>query len=519
MSKYHLWHGYDGFFNDISIEEDFDQLIALNDIWVKGPFPAEERMGWINTPMALTEIIKSCYKFKEHEKGPFYPRKKDLKNEIDYPLTILFVGMGGSIQTGKVLNQLFSSNEKYKLLFLDSTNPEAIRNIREEIDLTNTRFVFMSKSGSTLETNKIMDFFINESGEDIHQATVITDKGTSLEKFALKNSFNVINSPKNIGGRFSSSTQFGGFPALFLDKLDTLWNFEIEMHSIKQKCTFLIYVLDQCRKYNGFLSLKIPKEMTQLGIWTEQLIAESTGKNGKGIIPLINVKNDHNYPRIIFNNTSISEFGTVKYMSHDRTELIIDIDRKSAIEHMFIWQISVAIACKYLSVFPFDEPDVKKSKISTQNILKENSVMEKANIPFTHDEINTLIKKNKENRVLYINLYTNETKVVSDSLNKFTEKLSSNHDLNIVTGFAPRYLHSVGQLQKGGPKDVWSIFFYDENLINSYSEKNSYKDLSDTFKAQMLGDFNALKELDINTYLFNIDSNNKDPFKDLVNKI
>ena len=104
-------------------------------------------------------------------------------------------------------------------------------------------------------------------------------------------------------------------------------------------------------------------------------------------------------------------------------------------------------------------------------------------------------------------------------MNKLKEKLSSYHGIKIVAGFGPRYLHSVGQLQKGGPKDVWSIFFYDENLINSYSEKNNYKDLSDTFKAQMLGDLDALKDLEINTYLVNIDSNNKDPFKNVINKI
>ena len=113
----------------------------------------------------------------------------------------------------------------------------------------------------------------------------------------------------------------------------------------------------------------------------------------------------------------------------------------------------------------------------------------------------------------------NETKEISDSLNKFKEMLISAHDINIVTGFGPRYLHSIGQLQKGGPKNVWSIFFYDDNLINHYSEKNNYKDLSDTFKAQMLGDFNALKELEINAYLFNIDSNKPNPFDSIMGLI
>ena len=521
MSKYGpLHHGNDGFFNDVEIEKYYEKIISLEDIWIDGPFPANERLGWVN-PLLFTETIKSCYEFQKNKKGPFCPREKDLKTEIKYPLTILFVGMGGSIQTGKVLSQLFSGHEDYQVLFLDTTNPSEVSNVRKKIIFDNTRFVFMSKSGSTLETNKIMNFFINESNNDTHMWTVITDEGTGLEKFARNNSFNVLNSHKNIGGRFSSSSHFGLLPSMFLDhKFDSLWLYEEkEKHTLKKKCVFLTYILEQCAKYDGFLSIKIPEEMSELGIWIEQLIAESTGKDGKGIIPLINVKNDHNYPRIIFNNTSIDEFRKIKNTSHDRTELIIDFNRNNIFEDMFIWQMSVAIACKIYGIFPFDEPDVKKSKLNTKKILDKNIDMEKVVMPYSDNDINNIINKNKTNQVLYINLYLNETKEISDSLNKFKEMLISAHDINIVTGFGPRYLHSIGQLQKGGPKNVWSIFFYDDNLINHYSEKNNYKDLSDTFKAQMLGDFNALKELEINAYLFNIDSNKPNPFDNIMGSI
>ena len=85
-----------------------------------------------------------------------------------------------------------------------------------------------------------------------------------------------------------------------------------------------------------------------------------------------------------------------------------------------------------------------------------------------------------------------------------------------VSGFGPRYLHSVGQLQKGGSKNVWSIFFYDEILTNSFYKKYNFKDLCNTFKAQMLGDFNSLKELEINTYLVKIDSSKPNPFNEIM---
>ena len=119
MSKYGpLHHGNDEFFNDVEIEKYYEKIISLEDIWIDGPFPANERLGWVN-PLLFTETIKSCYEFQQNKKGPFYPREKDLKTEIKYPLTILFVGMGGSIQTGKVLSQLFSGHDDYQVLFLE----------------------------------------------------------------------------------------------------------------------------------------------------------------------------------------------------------------------------------------------------------------------------------------------------------------------------------------------------------------------------------------------------------------
>ncbi|MBM01924.1 MAG: hypothetical protein CL762_04315 [Chloroflexi bacterium] len=508
MSDYKLKHNDLALLNDI--EKDISSLYASKNIWIEHPLSYQERLGWIKTPTLIKESIRLC-------KSTF---DEVVKNSN--PSSVVFIGMGGSIQTGKVLNQI-SLKSKYQLIFLDSTNPKDISVVREKIDLPKTLFVFMSKSGTTLETNKVMDFFIKELSEEGEsdyrdRFIVLTDAKNSLDKFAIKNNFlKVINTPKNIGGRFSSATPFGVFPATFMNEIltylenNSLWN----LNQIKKKCTLLTSVLkNSYDNHNGVLNLEIPEEISQMGIWLEQIIAESTGKNGKGITPIINNDSNIGYPKISINNNSEK-----KYTSTNTDELIISFNKKTILEDMFIWQTSVSILCKYMSIFPFDEPDVTRSKINTENILKKHKEIRKVTIPYSRSDINNIINENKTNRVLYINLYLNETKKINGSLDRLKEKLSFSHGIRSIAGFGPRYLHSVGQLQKGGPKDVWSIFFYDENLINSYNNKNNYRDLSDTFKAQMLGDLYALIDLEINTYLVNIDSNNKDPFENLINKI
>ena len=508
MSEYSLQYKNPSFSHEI--KEDFDSLMSYKNIWIDNPISYKDRLGWLEISAIINKSIELC---------------KDAFDKVSTefnPSSVVFAGMGGSIQTGKVLNQI-SLDNKYQLLFIDSTNPNDINFAREKIDLLNTIFIFMSKSGTTLETNKIMSFFIKElalEGESNfgNRFIALTDTGTPLGKFAREKKFlKVLDTPANIGGRFSSSTPFGVFPATFMKGILTPLenNYFWDLDGIREKCLALTSILkNSYDNYDGILYLNIPEEINQMGIWLEQIIAETTGKNGNGIIPIINSESTIKYPNILINNESAR-----KIKSHNVDELIIDLDKNTIFEDMFIWQASISILCKYMSVFPFDEPDVEKSKKNTENLLEKHEDIQNMAISYSDTDINNMISENKTNKVLYINLYLKETKKINDSLNKLKEKLYLSYGINTVTGFGPRYLHSIGQLQKGGSKDVWSIFFYDESLISHYIEKNNYKDLSDIFKAQMLGDFNALKELEINAYLVNIDSNKPNPFDEIMDAI
>ena len=505
MSEYSIQHKNPDLHNEI--KEDFNNILKSNNIWIDHPLSFKDRIGWIEFSDLINKSIKLCKDTLD-----------DLISEFN-PSSIVFVGMGGSIQTGKVLDQISTEN-KYQLFFIDSTNPKDIDLVRKRIDLFSTLFIFMSKSGATLETNKVMSFFIEElssKGEPNfgNRFIALTDKNTPLEKFANKNNFlKVINAPPNIGGRFSSSTSYGVLPATFMNNmLDSHKNnYKWDLDQIIEKCLTVTSILkNSYDNHDGFLLLRIPEEINQMGTWLEQLIAESTGKNGKGIIPIINNKNKLKCPKIFINNNT-----ETKIKNSNDLDLVINLDKNTIFEDMFIWQLSISLLCKHMSVFPFDEPDVKKSKINTENILKKHNDLQKLEIPYSSNVINNMIIENKTNKALYINLYLSENEKINNSLNILKQRLNLTYNINVVSGFGPRYLHSVGQLQKGGSKNVWSIFFYDEILTNSFYKKYNFKDLCNTFKAQMLGDFNALKELEINTYLVKIDSSKPNPFNEIM---
>ena len=172
---------------------DISNVLNKKNIWINHPLGHTKRLGWLDFNSVLSSSQDMCI---DTIKG--LSSKK-----------IIFIGMGGSIQTGKVLNQISNKNN---MLFIDSTNPVEIKNISEGLNLEECIFVIMSKSGTTLETLKLMHFFINKIKKIKHNDfgqnfIAITDKGTDLEKFALKNNFlNILISQKDIGGRFSSST-------------------------------------------------------------------------------------------------------------------------------------------------------------------------------------------------------------------------------------------------------------------------------------------------------------------------
>ncbi len=481
---------------DEDVHKEILQILNKENIWIKNSLPAIERLGWIDFDNVIKCSLKDCNSVIKEIKSDF----------------IIFIGMGGSIQTGKVIKELSKSK---KILFIDSTHPLEVKKISEKIILEKSTFIVMSKSGSTLETEKIMTFYINQMkikkiSNFEKKFIAITDKGTKLEKFALQSNFlKIINTPKNIGGRFSSSTAFGVMP-LLLTSEKSIENYEFDKDEIIKKSIMLSNsLISGIKKYRtNKIGLKISDNISQMGVWLEQLISESTGKDNKGIAPIIsNIKNEK------------SEIKIYNIQNEDENILTINIKDKDILKDMFIWQIAISFICKRIEVFPFDEPDVQGAKINTMTLLKSKKDIYLKEIQIENQSISEIISKNKNNEILFINLYISETKNLDDSLNKLKLKIKENKDISSISGYGPRYLHSVGQLQKGGPKNIWSVFIYDQDELENIKNDDDYAELNKIFKAQLIGDYFALKEKGINTYLININTKLSNPFDNIIKQI
>ncbi|MFL2677079.1 MAG: hypothetical protein ACJ0HA_01280 [Dehalococcoidia bacterium] len=486
--------------NDEKLSDEIISIFEKKDIWVNGPFPAKERLGWIDFAKVINLSQKKC---------------SSSLNKINFE-NIIFIGMGGSIQTGKVLKQLHPNKS---ILFLDSTNPSEVIKVSRKINNKKNIFIIMSKSGSTIETNAIMNFFINQMKkkytEDFGKHFIaITDKGTDLEIFAQKYKFlKIITTERDIGGRFSSSTSFGLMPYYALKKGE-LKKISNSVDEALQKSKILSNALtNEIKKNNSNkINIKISDNISEMGIWLEQLIAESSGKNNKGVTPIVS-----NLP----NSKSLIQIFSNKNYENGKNEKLLNIKiaKDNIFEDMYIWQIAILILCKKINVFPFDEPDVKNSKINTMKIIKSKKNKPSSDMPFFNKNISEIFDKNLTKDVLYLNLYTPENKNLKKSLKDFKIHLKLSKNINSISSFGPRYLHSIGQLQKGGPKNIWAIFFYDLKENNIFDAKNEYNELRDTFNSQMLGDYFALKEEGIESYLININSKNINPFDKILKQI
>ena len=186
-----------------------------------------------------------------------------------------------------------------------------------------------------------------------------------------------------------------------------------------------------------------------MGTWLEQLIAESSGKNNKGVTPVIS-----NLP----DSGSMIEIFLENGKSSDVNEKLITIkvNKENIFEDMFIWQISTLMLCKEINVFPFDEPDVKSSKLNTLNILQSKKNISALDMPFANQNISEIFNNNSKKEILYLNLFTEESDHMKNSLKVFKKYLRLFKKINCISSFGPRYLHSIGQLQKGGPKKIWT---------------------------------------------------------------
>ncbi len=499
---------------------------------------ALNRLGWLNLPSQMKYQVEQLEEFAT---AKVFRKFKH----------IVHLGMGGSSLAPEVFFRTFGSTADYpQLIVLDSTDPDQIDDVLKAIELDSTLFIVASKSGSTIETTSLAKFFYDEilrlNPATAHEHFVaITDPGTVLQAEAEKKYCKAFLNPADIGGRYSAMSFFGLVPFALLGK--DAARFLAKSEAQEKACSDDVPE-ESCDavKVGAFLgklaesginklTLQTSSSLSTVGWWIEQLVAESTGKEGKGILPVngedLTAPNLYSEDRVfiymkIHGDIDLDKEEKLKVLRRNGFPVvIIEMDDLYDLGGLFYdWEIATAAAASILHIDPFDEPNVKESKDNTKRVLDEfkstgkmsatggsASGGESDSSPLLEGEqkvygniasagdvlgtLNNLFSIRKPGDYLAIMAYLPRRNELEESLGKIQASLRDRLRIPVTVGFGPRFLHSTGQFHKGGTKNGLFLQFLQEPQKDFAipGENYSFKNL---FRAQAIGDYVSLKGKD-----------------------
>ncbi len=518
-------------------------------IWDRDPAvwksdPASQKvirngLGWLTVSQAMLEHLDTITSFV-----------KDVKR-AGFTHAVL-LGMGGSSLCPDVCRSTYGTAPGFlKLQVLDSTVPARIASVEDSVDLPHTLFIVSSKSGGTTETLSFFKYFYERlrllkgasAGENF---VAITDPGTSLEKLATEKGFrHIFHGHMDIGGRYSALSNFGMVPAALIG---------VDTHALLERAERMVQACGSCvpTRENPGLSLGaalgeaarmgrnkvtfvISPGIATFADWVEQLIAESTGKEGKGILPVAGENrgepsvygDDRIFVHIrLGNETDENAERALKALEdagHPILRLVLN-DTLGLGQEFFRWEIATATAGHLLGINPFDQPNVQESKDNTKGLLDqfrskgklagESAALEWDGLRFFCDaDTQSRLQKNLADQrgrrdslegyltaflslaqpgdYLALMAYLEPTGRHTELLQSIRTRLRNATRLATTLGYGPRFLHSTGQLHKGGPNTglFIQITADDEKDLPVPGEPYSFSVLK---HAQALGDFHSL---------------------------
>lgn len=484
--------------------KDFDRSDLVKRIWNKDATVWKDgkeydsliknRLGWLSLPESMKNNCGEIEAFVNQVTGEGFT-------------FAVVMGMGGSSMCPEVCRETFGIKEGFlKLFILDSTDVKTIRNIEDSIDIDKTLFIISSKSGGTIEVDSFMRYFFNKvkerkGTEAGNQFIAITDPQTQLESHARENSFRkIFINPADIGGRYSALSYFGLVPAALIgvDIKRLLKNAGKMMDSCrlsmseKNPGTLIgAFCGELAAEGKDKLTFILPFEINSFGFWVEQLIAESTGKEGRGILPVegegIGKPSSYGRDRVMVCFTSGKESeAEEKVMKNFLKNNFPFINLKLKNEYdlggqFYLWEFATAVMGAVLGINPFDEPNVKESKDNTGNVLnyfEENKKLPESlpqainkdveiyldeklfskKLPdkkklkkwSAEDYLKFFFKQSKRGDYAAVMAYIQKNKKNEKMLDKIRELIRNKKEIATTLGYGPRFLHSTGQLHKGG---------------------------------------------------------------------
>ena len=477
-------------------------------VWKPDPTEISDRLGWLT----VTDVMR--------EQAPVMAAFANEVRDAGFRNVVL-LGMGGSSLGPEVLRQTFGSAPGYpELIVLDSTVPAWVQSVTEAIDPAHTLFLVSSKSGSTTEPNMFYAYFrdlvektVGEDGAGQHFIAV-TDPGTALEKMAGEQGFRrVFSNPSDIGGRYSVLSYFGMVPAALagidllklLDRAD--WMREGTSSNVpahENPGAWLGAVMGVlAQQGRDKLTLVASPSIKSFGLWVEQLIAESTGKEGLGIVPIANeplVEPKHYgddrifiYMRLEGDDNEETDAALSALEGAGQPVVRLDLrDKYDQGAEFFRWEMGTAISGAILGINPFDQPNVQAAKDMTDSVLRDYQSSGSLPEMTTPSTLSELLAGKQKHDYLAIMAYVNQSPEVEQALYLLRREVMEKHTIATTFGYGPRFLHSTGQLHKGGPG---SGIFLQLTANHNHDlaipgQKLTFGTLSD---AQSIGDLQALK--------------------------
>jgi hypothetical protein len=414
-------------------------------------------LGWLDEPLHIQEQLEEIVRFAEN-----------LHEEVD---DVVLCGMGGSSLAPEVLRRSFDVDWFH---VLDTTHPRAIRALEESLDLERTFFVSSSKSGTTLETRSHTDYFWEKNGRRGAMFAAITDPGSELERLARERGFRgVFAGEPTIGGRYSALSPFGIVPAVLMGA---------DASRILERAQEM---REACRSGEGNPGYELGSGFGEgwregrdkiciadaggdFGLWAEQLIAESTGKHGKGLVPAPGESPD----------------GAGRQAAQPELP-----DPYALGAEFFRWEFAIAVAGAYLEINPFDQPDVQAAKDKTNEVLATGKEPELE----PEGSIEELLAQKKDGDYACVQAFIEPSAENDRLIAGLVERLRRESGLVVTHGYGPRYQHSTGQLHKGGPNTGLFLQVIDDpgDELPIPGKPFGFRRL---IRAQAAGDLETLKE-------------------------
>jgi transaldolase/glucose-6-phosphate isomerase len=473
-------------------EEEVGRRIWEKDYTVWRPDPTEitDRLGWLTVAADMQAHVGALRDFAG-----------DCSD--DGLTTAVLAGMGGSSLAPEVFRETFGvASGGLDLVVLDTTNPDQILSVQASLDLSKTLFVVASKSGTTTETLSHLAYFWEQVPDGSHFVAV-TDPGTSLGDTGRERGFRrVFDAHADIGGRYSALSHFGLVNAALVGvDLDTLLEGAVEMASA---CGPTVPAEDNPGMALGAtmgeaamagmdkLTLVLPSPIASFGYWIEQLIAESTGKEGRGILPVEG--EDLGSPAVYGDDRLFvvtgEAGGDVEAMAA-AGHAVVRIPFQDAAElggEMFRWEFATAVAGAVLGIQPFDQPDVQSAKDATKRILSSGDIPE-----VDPGNLAELLEEAEPGNYLAIQAYVPRNAETIGRLHAVRMRLRNRLRLATTVGFGPRFLHSTGQLHKGGPNTGLFVQMVEEPSGDVPIPGQPYT-FGHLLAAQAAGDLMALRD-------------------------